>query len=220
MDEKILPLLNHIDAGKPGNVRFDDIRSRFDKETIDHASNLKLIEIYNKNNMRLCRLTPEGYNLILANKTRKEQNSWNKYTLFIAIVGVFIALIALSISIFHAPNGSTTITQVSSVGYTTQGTTTPTTSLYCSTQPTFVHIGNTLLCGPFSATILNATNTSVSLRATYNGISINKTVTNQRGYVGDIFSSNFSGAVVFGRVWGFSNQIKRFIFKCLLLQQY
>lgn len=79
---------------------------------------------------------------------------------------------------------------------------------YCNTQPAFVYIGNSIACGSFTATILSATSTNISLRATYNGISINKTVTNQKGYVGNTFALNFSGTVVFGRVWGYfpSNQ--------------
>ncbi len=138
--------------------------------------------------------------------------TWNQIALGLGIMLVLAVIIFISYSVGKnsSQSGSLNTTQLTSVRYSIQATSMQTTviSSYCSTQPTFVHIGNTFSCGVFNAMILNATNTSVSLRATYNGISINKTVTNQKGYIGDTFALNFSGTVVFARVWGFfpSNQ--------------
>lgn len=151
----------------------------------------------------------------MVTKIVKRNNNIYKYTTFVLAMVLIVVLIAL-ISGRLSYNSTTTIFVGASGNWssylkntsTSTSTSTITTGLYCSTQPTFVHIGNTLICGSFTATILNATNTSVSLIATYNGISINKTVTNQKGYIGDTFALNFSGTVVFGRVWGYfpSNQ--------------
>lgn len=145
----------------------------------------------------------------------KGNNNIYKYTTFLLAIILIIVLIAF-ISGKLSYNSTTTIFIGASGNWssalrnpsTSTTTSTISNSQYCSTQPTFIHIGNSLVCGPFAATILNATNTSISLTATYNGISINKTVTNQKGYIGDTFALNFSRTVVFARVWGYfpSNQ--------------
>lgn len=162
----------------------------------------------------------------VVNKTLHVEANSNAYKyiiLILAIIGIVIMTVIIAYNLGYMSgissnqigyttikiNTSTIQTSIpTTINFSNTSTTNPTKSLYCNTQPTFVPIGNSLVCGSFSATILNATTTSVSLRATYNGISINKTVTNPKGYIGDTFALNFSGTVVFARVWGYlpSNQ--------------
>jgi len=129
--------------------------------------------------------------------------------LWIIFAGIFSILsLTLYTNSLIKSSANTNSTITSTISVNSIKATIGSTATTCESQPTFVHVGNSLVCGSFTATILNATNTSVSLRAIYNGISINKTVTNQKGYIGDTFALNFSGTVVFARIWRYfpSNQ--------------
>jgi hypothetical protein len=117
-------------------------------------------------------------------------------------VGVIFAIIIL-IGINHYSqskvSNNTTIQQ--SLPTTILPTTiTPT---QCATQPVWVQVGNSLICGSYVATITNVSNASVALYVSYNGTYINK-VANKSARDKGTFALNFSGATVYARIWSFS----------------